>query len=88
MFEPITFQHHEKKILGEILGVLGGMAAPADERKDRPPIEAAEFRERLSGFLIVGPDIGGSEDEAPARGREVARGAAAFCGHTGVHGGR
>ena len=31
MLEPITFQHHEEKILGEILRVLGRMAAPADE---------------------------------------------------------
>ena len=29
--EPVTFQHHKKKVLGEILGVLRGVTAPADE---------------------------------------------------------
>ena len=83
--EPITFQNHKKKILGEILGVFGGMAAPADEGKDRAPIEPAKFRERLACFLVVAGEIGRGEDETPARGREVARGAAAFRGYTGVH---
>src|SRR5438045_7796127 len=29
--EPVTFQHHNEKILGEILCVFHGMTAPADE---------------------------------------------------------
>ena len=56
--EPITFQHHNEKILGEILRVLGGMAAPADEGKDGTPIEPAEFRQGLLGLLIVAAQIG------------------------------
>jgi len=85
VLEPITFQHHKKKILGEILRVFGGMAAPADEGEDWAPIQPAEFGERFPRFLIVAGEIGRGKDQTPARGREVARGAAAFRGHTGVH---
>ena len=83
--EPITFQNHKKKILGEILGVFGGMAAPADEGEDWAPIQPAEFGERFPRFLIVAGEIGRGKDQTPARRREVARGATAFRGHTGIH---
>ena len=29
--EPVTFQHHNEKILGEVLRVFHGMTAPANE---------------------------------------------------------
>src|SRR4051812_25835470 len=86
MFQPITFQHHKKKILGEILCVLGRMAAAADERKYRPPIQAAELGQGLLRFLIVAGEIGRGKDKTPTRSREIAR-RAAVRGHTGVHGG-
>lgn len=63
--EPITFQHHKEKVLGEILRVLGGMTAPADKRKDGAPIEPAEFREGLVRLLIVASEIGRGEDKTP-----------------------
>ena len=78
MPKPITFQHHKEKILGEILGVLGGMAAPADERKDGTPIEPAEFRQGLLRLLVVASEIGRGEDETPARRREVSSFVATF----------
>ena len=83
--EPITFEDHEKKILSEILGVFGGVAAPADEGEDGTPVKPAKFRKRLARFLIVAFEIGGSEDETPARGREVARFATVFRCYRGVH---
>ena len=88
MFEPITFQHHEEKILGEILRILERMAAPTDERQNRPPIKSAEFRERPARTSVVAGEIGRSKDKTPTRRREDSRGTGAFCGHTGVHGGR
>jgi len=71
--EPVTFQHHKKKILGKILCVERGMAAPADERKDGPPIEPAKFRQRMLSLLIVASEIGRGQDETPARCGEVSR---------------
>jgi hypothetical protein len=56
--KPITFQHHKEKILGEILRVLCGVTAPADERKDGSPIEPAEFRQGLLRLLVVPSEIG------------------------------
>jgi hypothetical protein len=56
--EPVTFQHHKEKILSEILCVLRGMTAPADERKDGAPIEPAKFRQGLMALLFVAPEIG------------------------------
>src|SRR5205807_1299798 len=41
--KPVTFQHHNEKILGKVLGVFHGMTAPADERKDGAPVEPAEL---------------------------------------------
>ena len=58
MLEPVTLEHHKKKILGEVLRVLRGMAAPADERKDGTPIEPAEFRQSLLSLLIVATEVG------------------------------
>jgi hypothetical protein len=88
MLEPITFQHHKEKILGEILRVLGRMATPADERQKRPPIKSAEFRQGPSRSSVVAREIGRSKDKTPTRRREVSIGAGAFHGHSGVHGGR
>ena len=85
LFQPITFQHHKKKILSKILGVFGRVAAPANEREDRSPIQSAEFRERLLRLLIASAEIGRRKDKTPACRREIARAAAAFRGHTGVH---
>jgi hypothetical protein len=56
--EPVTFQHHKTKILGEILRVLGGMTAPADEGKNGTPIEPAKFRQGLLCLLLVASEIG------------------------------
>jgi hypothetical protein len=56
--EPITFQDHKKKILGEILRVFRGMTAPADKREDGTPIKPAEFGKGLLRLLIVGFEIG------------------------------
>ena len=81
----MTFKHHNKKILGKILRILRGMTAPADEGKNRAPIEPAKFGEGLSRFLIVAAESGGSKNKTPARGREVSRGAAPFRGYTEVH---
>lgn len=82
--EPITFQHHKKKILGEILRVRSGMTAPADERKDGTPIEPAEFREGLLRLLFVASEIGRGENETPACCREVSSFAATFRRDRGV----
>jgi hypothetical protein len=41
--EEKTFKDHNEKILGEILGVGNGMAAPADEGEDWPPISLTKL---------------------------------------------
>ena len=41
--EEMTFKDHNEKILGEILRVGNGMAAPAGEGEDRPPISLAKL---------------------------------------------
>ena len=78
MPEPVTFQHHKEKILSKVLCVLGGMAAPADERKDGTPVEPTEFGQGLLRLLIVASEIGRGQDEAPARGGEGPRSIPAF----------
>ncbi len=83
--EPVAFQHHYEKILGKILRILGGVTAPAHERKDRTPIEPTKFRKGLLRFLVVGPQIGRGEDKAPSCRREVAIVTTAFGKDLGVH---
>lgn len=85
MPEPVPLEHHDEKILGKVLGILRGMTTPADEGKDRAPIQSAKLRERLPRLLIVAAEIGRSKDKTPARGGEVSRGTAAFRGREGVH---
>ena len=80
VLEPVTFQHHNEKILGEILRVLRGVTAPADERKDGTPIEPAEFRKGLVRLLLVASEIGRGEDETPPCRREVSSFATTFRG--------
>jgi hypothetical protein len=63
--KPVTFEHHNKKILGEILCILLGMTASADKREDWTPIEPAEFRKCLLHPLIVASETGRCEDETP-----------------------
>ena len=41
--EEMTFKDTNEKILREILGVGNGMAAPAGEGEDRPPISFAKL---------------------------------------------
>jgi hypothetical protein len=83
--EPVTFQHPNKKILGEILRVLRGMTAPADKREDGAPIEPAEFRKGLVRLLIVASEIGRGENETPPCCREVSSFATTFRGDRGIH---
>lgn len=85
VLKPITFEHHDKKILGKVLRIGGGMTAPANEREDGTPIEPAKFREGLARLLIAGSEIGRGENETPARRREVASFAAPFRRESGVH---
>ena len=44
----MAFKDHNEKILREILGVGNGMAAPADEGEDRPPISLAKLVQRFA----------------------------------------
>jgi len=41
--EEMAFKDPNEKILREVLGVGNGMAAPADEGEDRPPISLAKL---------------------------------------------
>ena len=73
LLKPITFEHHDKEILREILGILGRITAPGDESKNRPPIDAAELGKRCAGVFLSGLRVGAGKNEAPARRDERAR---------------
>ena len=55
--EKITFQDHEKEILGEILRILFRVPLATDEGKDRPPIDPAELRQRFARLGFFGLPI-------------------------------
>lgn len=86
--KSVTFQHHNEKILGQILRVFDGMTAPANKRKDWAPVKPAEFGQGRARAGILAFAVGGGKDETPARRGEVARFAAIFRPDRGIHGPR
>ena len=42
--QPVSFQDHQEEILGEVLRVLGRIAAATDVGKNGAPISSAKFR--------------------------------------------
>src|SRR5438067_12464720 len=64
--EQVAFEHHYKKILSKILRVGSGMAAPANESKDWPPIIFAKLVERFARFLLFTMRAGARKNYAPA----------------------
>ena len=69
----MTFEHHKKKILRQILGVGNEMAAAADESENRSPISLAELGQRFARPLLVARRVGAVKDYAPSRGGEPIR---------------
>ena len=57
--EQITFQNHEEKILRQILRIFQRVASPADEGKNRPPINAAELGQRFARLSFLTLPIDG-----------------------------
>ena len=50
--EKIAFKTHEKKILGQVLDIGNGKAAPTDEREYGPPVNFAKLCQRfVRGFF-------------------------------------
>jgi hypothetical protein len=66
ILKPITFQYHHKKILREVLGVLGRITTSGDESKNRPPVYAAKLGECRTGFLLFAFGAGTGKNKAPA----------------------
>jgi hypothetical protein len=51
--KELTFKHHEKKILGQILSVGNGMTLVTNESKNRSPINFAKFRQCFAHLLLA-----------------------------------
>ena len=51
--EPVAFQDHGEKILGEILRFLHGVTLTTYEHEDRPPVRPAKFGERFARLLLI-----------------------------------
>jgi hypothetical protein len=51
--EKTTFEHHNEKILGEVLGLRDRVALAANESENRPPINFAKFRKGSARLLLV-----------------------------------
>ena len=81
----MTLKHHNEKILGEILGIGNGMATPADESEDRPPINFAKLAQRFARRFFVCARIDAGENHAPARGGESIPAAMLVGDRVGVH---
>jgi hypothetical protein len=79
----MTLEHRNEKILREILSVGNGIAAPADESENGPPISSAKLGERVAHLLLVVPRVSASKDYAPPGGGEPA--ALSIRNGTGVH---
>src|SRR6185312_12240889 len=63
--QKLTFKHHDKKILCQVLGVWRRMSQAANERKDRSPVYFAKFRQRRVHLLRVALRIGAGKHNAP-----------------------
>jgi len=84
-FEEVSFKHHEKKVLGQVLRVGDGPSLPADESEHWTPIDFAKFRERFADRIFSEGGIGAGEDNAPAGGGEPLGGVAARGGGVRLH---
>jgi hypothetical protein len=73
VLEPVALQDHNKKILGEILGLLCRMTAPAHEQEDWAPVRPAKLRERLTRLLLVAAGVCSGQNKAPPGGCKHAR---------------
>ena len=73
LLEPITLQDHDKKILGEVLRLLDGIALAANEQEDRPPIGSAKLSQRFAFLLFIRIGVRRGKNQAPPRGSEHAR---------------
>ena len=69
--EETTFKQHYKKILRQVLSPGDGMALPADESENRPPINFAKLGERFACPLLVASRIRAGKDHAPPRRHEA-----------------
>src|SRR6266487_6227749 len=64
--QKLTFKHHDKKILCQVLGVWRRMSQAANEREDRSPVYFAKFRQRLVHLLRAAVRVGAGKHNAPA----------------------
>ena len=83
--EEMTFKDRNEKILREILGVGNGMAAPADEGEDRPPISLAKLGPVLCAPSLRQPLNRAGKNHAPARRVKPIRAALPIGDRFGVH---
>src|SRR5437899_13105369 len=67
----MTFKHHYKKILRQVLSVGDGIALVADESKNRPPINFAKLGKRFAHLLLAAFRIRAGKNNAPRRGYEA-----------------
>jgi hypothetical protein len=51
--QPITFQYPEKKILRQILSVLGRVTPPRNKEKYWPPVDLAELGQSSAILLLT-----------------------------------
>src|SRR5678815_6159169 len=63
--QKLTFKHHDKKILCQVLGVLRRMSHAANEREDRSPVYFAKFSQRSVHLLSVAVRVGARKHNAP-----------------------
>jgi hypothetical protein len=68
--KQMTFKHHNKKTLGQILSFGNRMSLLADESKNRTPINFAKLRKRFAQLSLVASCIRARKNDAPPRGYE------------------
>ncbi len=73
LLEPIGLQDHDKKILRKILRLLHGVSAATNEEKNRSPVGAAKFGQRLASLSLIVVGIRRGKNETPARRGKYAR---------------
>ena len=64
--QKLTFKHHDKKILRQVLGVLRRMSQAANKREDRSPVYFAKLRQRRLHLLGAAVRVDAGKHNAPA----------------------
>ena len=79
--KEVTFKHHNKKILCQVLSIGHGMPLVADASENWPPVNFAKLGECFTRLLLAAFRIRAGKDDAPPRRHEAV---AALTGNGGT----